>query len=128
MRILIVEDDFASRRILSRILDSYGSCEVAIDGSEAVEAVQLALEAGENYDLICLDIMMPKMNGQEALKQIRALEEQKGIAQDCGAKIIITSALSDSKNVMEAFRSHCDGYITKPYSKATISAALKKHQ
>ena len=127
MHMLVVEDDFTSRRVLSRILESFGHCDVAIDGEEAVEAVKIALDSEEgNYDLICLDIMMPKLDGQGALKQIRALEEEKGILLGEGAKIIITSALNDSKNVMEAFRSQCDGYIVKPYDKAKIAAELEQ--
>lgn len=123
--ILIVEDDFTSRRVLSHILESYGLYDVAIDGEEALEAVRLGLENGTRYDLICLDIMMPKMDGQAALKAIRELEESHGIRPGMGARIIITSALDDSANVLEAFRSQCDGYIVKPYDKQKIAAELK---
>ena len=126
MRILIVEDDFTSRRVLSRILESYGACDVAIDGEEAVDAVRLALEGEGNYDLICLDIMMPKMDGQAALKAIRTLEETHGIMPGKGAKIIITSALHDSQNVMEAFRFQSDAYIVKPYDKAKFISQLRQ--
>lgn len=126
LSILIVEDDFTSRRVLSHILESFGVCDVAIDGEEAVEAVRLGLEGQARYDLICLDIMMPRMDGQSALKAIRKLEESHGIAPGTGAKIIITSALDDSKNVLEAFRSQCDGYIVKPYDKQKISAELRE--
>lgn len=127
MRILVVEDDFTSRRVLGRILESFGSCDVAIDGEEAVAAVKLALEGDVHYDLICLDIMMPKMDGQAALKQIRGMEDEHKILLGDGAKIVITSALQDSQNVMEAFRSQCDGYIVKPYDKAKVTAELAQH-
>lgn len=127
LSILIVEDDFTSRRVLNHILESFGVCDVAIDGEEAVEAVRLGLEGGETrYDLICLDIMMPRMDGQAALQAIRGLEETHGIAPGTGAKIIITSALDDSKNVLQAFRSQCDGYIVKPYDKQKITAELRE--
>lgn len=127
LSILIVEDDFTSRRVLNHILESFGVCDVAIDGEEAVEAVRLGLEGGETrYDLICLDIMMPRMDGQAALQAIRGLEESHGIAPGTGAKIIITSALDDSKNVLQAFRSQCDGYIVKPYDKQKITAELRE--
>jgi two-component system chemotaxis response regulator CheY len=128
MHILIVEDDFTSRRVLSRILESYGNCDVAIDGEEAVEAVRIAMENNAYYDLICLDIMMPKMDGHAALKAIRAIEEENGVLLGEGAKIIVTSALHDSKNVMAAFRSQCDGYIVKPYDKTKVTDELKQQQ
>lgn len=124
LSILIVEDDFTSRRVLRQILETYGECDVAIDGEEALEAVRLALEGEKHYDLICLDIMMPKMDGQTALKEIRSLEEGRGIRPGQGARVIITSALDDSKNVLQAFRAQCDGYIVKPYDKAKIEAEL----
>lgn len=125
LSILIVEDDFTSRRVLRHILESYGVCDVAIDGEEAVDAVRIVLDEDSRYDLICLDIMMPRMDGQAALKAIRALEETHGIRPGHGAKIIVTSALDDSKNVLEAFRSQCDGYIVKPYDKAKIATELE---
>ena len=126
LNILIVEDDFTSRRVLSHILESFGDCDVAVDGEEAVKAVRLALEEESSYDLICLDIMMPRMDGQAALKEIRSLEVSRGILPGAGAKIIITSALDDSGNVLEAFRSQCDGYIVKPYDRHKITSELRQ--
>lgn len=71
MRILIVEDDFGSRIAIQKMLTPYSECEVAVNGNEAVEAFTNSFEAGVPYDLICMDIMMPQMNGKEALKIIR---------------------------------------------------------
>ena len=77
MKSLIVEDDFTSRLLLQEYLKVYGIPHIAVNGREAVEAVRLALEARDHYNLICLDIMMPEMDGQQALREIRALEEAK---------------------------------------------------
>ena len=126
MKILIVEDDFTSRLLLQELLKSYGTSHIAVNGKEAVDAVRLALEAGEPYDLICLDIMMPQMNGQEALRQIREQEESRGILSTFGAKVLMTSALDDTKNVMDAFRSLCDAYMTKPINKAKLLEKLRE--
>ena len=79
MKTLIVEDDFTSRLLLQEILKPYGTTHIAVNGKEAVDAVVTAMDVGEPYDLICLDIMMPVMNGYEALKAIRGLEESRGI-------------------------------------------------
>lgn len=125
LSILVVEDDFTSRRVMRHIMEAYGDCDVAIDGAEAVDAVRIGLESGRRYDLICLDIMMPKMDGQAALKAIRALEEEHGYRPGRGARILITSALDDSKNVLEAFNAQCDGYIVKPYDKHKVAAELE---
>jgi len=114
MRTLIVEDDFTSRLVLQTFLSKYGECHVAVNGLEALAAVRAALETGQRYDLICMDIMMPEMDGQTAVKQIRALEESAGTLSTNGIKIIMTTALDDVKNVMQSFQSLCDAYLFKP--------------
>lgn len=126
MKTLIVEDDFTSRLLLQELLKSYGPCYIAVNGREAVEAVQAALASGEPYDLICLDIMMPEMDGQAALKEIRALELAQGILSTDGAKIIMTTALDNFKNVYAAYESLCDAYLKKPILKQTLVHELKK--
>ena len=125
MRALVVDDDFTSCRLIQKILLPYGDCDSAINGKEAVEAFQRAWEKGRPYDLICLDIMMPEMDGQEALRQIRAAEDLMNIPALEGAKIIMTTALSDWEHVWAAFKSQCDGYIVKPYDKRKILDELK---
>jgi two-component system, chemotaxis family, chemotaxis protein CheY len=124
MKTLIVEDDFTSRLLLQELLKPYGSSHVAVNGKEAVEAVRLALRQGEPYDLICMDIMMPEMDGQEALKEIRACEDQSGLPLEQQAKIVMTTALGDVKNVMAAYSSLCDGYLTKPIHKDELLKTL----
>lgn len=108
MKILIVDDEFANRRIMLEILSPYGICHVATDGEEAVADFETAWAEGKPYDLLCLDIQMPKMNGQEVLTKIRAIEEQKDIPIPAGVKIIMATAMNDSKNNLGAFRSQCD--------------------
>lgn len=124
MNTLIVEDDFTSRLLLEGILKSYGPVHTAVTGREAVDAVSAALESGEAYDLICLDIMMPEMDGFEALHAIRGLEEARGILHPHGAKIFMTTALDQLKNVIEAFRGLCDAYLVKPVDKVKLLELL----
>ena len=124
MKTLIVEDDFTSRLLLQELLKSYGESHVAVNGKEAVEAVGAALEGGEPYDLVCLDIMMPEMDGQEALKRIRAMEEEAGLSGPDRVKIIMTTALSDRDIVVESANAQCDKYIIKPIDKAKFLEVL----
>ncbi len=125
MKILIVEDDFASRKLMQKFLSPYGACEVVVDGVEAVEAFSEALSSDAPFDLICLDIMLPKMDGQMVLKKIRELEGEKGLTGSDGVKIIMTTALSDTTNIMSAFRSQCEGYVTKPVSRVRLINEMK---
>lgn len=125
MKMLIVEDEFVSRRILMDILSDYGICHVAADGKEAVDAFEMAWEEGKPYDLLCLDIKMPRMDGHEVLASIRSIEEQRGVLAASGVKIIMTTALQDSKNLLGAFRSQCDSYLVKPIDKDELLNAIK---
>jgi two-component system, chemotaxis family, chemotaxis protein CheY len=126
MRALIVEDDFTCRLILQEVLKVYGMVHVAVNGIEAVEAMRQAMLTGEHYDIICMDIMMPEMDGHTALKQIRDMERKAGISGSDRVKIVMTTALSDPDNVTKAIHEHCDGYLVKPFNKASILEHLRK--
>ena len=126
MKTLIVEDDFTSRVLLQEILKRDGAVHIAVNGREAVEAVRTALDTSEPYDLICLDIMMPEMDGYEALKEIRTLEESRGTRSPDGARIFMTTALSGMKNVVQAFNASCDAYLLKPIEKAKLMERLQE--
>ena len=76
MRILIAEDDFASRKAILKFLSAYGECDVTVDGMEAIDAFMMAIEEDDPYDLVCLDVMMPVMDGYQALKNIRDIERE----------------------------------------------------
>ncbi len=114
MKTLIVEDDFVSRLLLQTILSPYGECHIAVNGREALDAFRLAGNGGRQYDLICLDIMLPEMDGHAVLKEIRILEEAEGIPFNRGVKIIMTTALHDPNTVVSAFHSLCNAYMVKP--------------
>ena len=126
MKVLIAEDDFASRKFMLRFFEKYGECDVTVDGKEAVEAYKMAIECGEPYDLICLDIMMPEMDGHQALKTIRKIEEESGIAEDERVKIVMTTALSETRHVTKAFENGCTAYAGKPINQDKLEAMLKK--
>lgn len=121
MKTLIVEDDFLGRALLLTMLSEYGVCHVAVNGQEAIEAVRWAFQEKEPYDLICLDIMMPVMDGQQALLGIRKVEEDFGITGLNTTKVIMVTAFDDSKNIMKAFRQgQCEAYMTKPLDREKL--------
>ena len=126
MKVLIAEDDFASRKFMLRFFEKYGECDVTVDGKEAVEAYKMAIACGEPYDLICLDIMMPEMDGHQALKTIRKIEEESGVAEDERVKIVMTTALSETRHVTKAFENGCTAYAGKPINQDKLEAMLKK--
>ena len=124
MRTLVIEDDYVSGKVIKKMLSSYGECDVAATGKKGLEMFFSAVDSGNNYDVICLDIMMPEMDGHEVLKRLRAGEEKRGVENP--VKIIMTSALGDFGNIKEAYREQCEDYIVKPIEKYKIEAALRK--
>ena len=126
MRILLAEDDFVTRKFMTNFLGKYGDCDVAVDGMEAVDAFMMALEEEEPYDLVCLDIMMPVMDGYQALVGIRNLEKERNIPSEKAAKVIMTTALNEEKNVKMAFELGCTVYSGKPIDQDRFEQALVK--
>lgn len=98
MRILIAEDDYASRTLLKKTLSKVGQCDIAENGLAVLDLI----EKNQPYDLICLDIMMPKYDGISVLKMLRAFEKKK---RRKSAPVIMVSALYDKESI-EA----CEGY------------------
>lgn len=126
MKTLIVEDDFLARSLLSTLLSEYGDCHVAVNGREALDAIERAFNDEEPYDLVCLDIMMPVLDGQETLMELRELESQRGIGEQNITKVIMVTAIDDSKNIMKAFRQgQCEAYLTKPLDRHKLIGHIK---
>ena len=127
MRILVVEDDFGSRRMMQKILMPYGDVDVVVDGEEAVRAFKLAIEEASPYAVVFMDIMMPKMDGHEALRKIRETEKSLGVKTSDEAKVIMTTALEDPKNVFEAYyEGGATSYLVKPIDTEKIRKELEK--
>lgn len=125
MRSLVVDDDLIARLLLTELLAEYGPCDAAADGAEAVRACRFAIQRSRPYDLICLDIMMPQMDGHQALKKIRALELEYQIPSDKKSKIIMISALLDKLNKQQAEDADCDDYLTKPVENQLFQNSLR---
>ncbi len=128
VRMLLVEDDFVSRLVLQTFLSRYGECHVAVNGREAVEAFRAAMEQGQKYDLICMDIMMPEMDGREAVRHVRAMEESRGILSSSGVKIVMATAVEDVKEVSRCFKELCDAYLVKPIDLTQLLNLMKSYR
>jgi two-component system chemotaxis response regulator CheY len=126
MRILIVDDDLLGRIVLRKLLGNRGDCDMAVNGREAVEAFRMAREEDKPYDLICMDILMPEMDGLEALKAIRGYEEERGIFGLQRVKVIMITGKDDSKSVLTSFREGCEGYVVKPVERENLEKQIKE--
>lgn len=126
MKILLAEDDFASRKFMGKILDKYGETDITVNGLEAVDAFLMALDDDEKYDLVVLDVMMPMLDGYQVLSTIRKLEADKKFKPDEKTKVIMTTALNEELNVKKAMEIGCDAYVGKPVNVEKFTVLLSK--
>ena len=126
MRVLIVDDDFYSRSFLEYVLHPYAVCNAAENGEEAVMAYQRALREGKPYDLVCMDLRMPEIDGASAMREIRGVERDMGVPAGKGAKIIITSVLEDAEDTHNAlFLGDAVGFLQKPIEEKGLLTKLR---
>ena len=126
MKSLIVEDDFTARKLMQVYLSDLGESFIAVNGKEAVDVAREAIEKKEPFDLICMDIMMPEMDGNEAVKIIRQIEKDNGIEGLSGVKIIMTTARGQSEDIFGAFNTGCESYLIKPVRKPALMQEIEK--
>lgn len=127
MKILIAEDDFVSRKIINTLLAPFGEVDIAVNGKEAFTAVKMAFENNQPYNLICLDILMPELDGIMTLKKIRQFEAEKGLTPENRSKIFMTTAVSDKSHVLASVQANCDGFLVKPIDKNRLFDEIRKH-
>ena len=127
IKILVVEDEFISRTLLMEMLSPFGDCEAVTNGREAVDVLEKSYSSLENrYDLVCLDIMMPKMSGHEVLREMRLIEQAHGVYGSEATKVLMVTALDDAQNIMQALvEGRCQAYLTKPISRARLAEQLR---
>jgi two-component system chemotaxis response regulator CheY len=125
LRILAAEDSFPARLFLETVLAEYGRVDTAEDGVRTVELFRKALDEGDPYDLLVLDIMMPEMDGLSALSRIQELLEEAGVAEQGRPKVVMASCLTDREHMMRAhYECGADVYVTKPYTAQTLEETL----
>src|SRR5436305_1896029 len=104
-KILVVEDDFATRTLLEHTLEAEGYTVSSLaDGSDVAASLDVAVP-----DLVVLDLMMPGLDGFSVLKQIRANETTHELP------VLILTALDDPSSTWKGWSGGCDYYITKPF-------------
>jgi two-component system chemotaxis response regulator CheY len=126
MRVLVVEDDPSIRDLLEKFLADVARCDLAEDGYAGIIAYTQALERAEPYDLVCLDLVMPIMDGWEALKRIREVETQRGMPDHARVKVLILTARDSSQNMKKFLTgSGGEGFLLKPFRKSELAEAIR---
>ncbi len=127
---LAVDDSISILALMDCMLNQYGIKDVtkAGNGLQALEHFESALQSGVPYSLVLLDIMMPVMDGQEALKKMRALEREAGLAGDDRSVIIMATSLHSPRDMMEALiDGDCSDYLTKPFQFEDLRGMLMRY-
>lgn len=126
MKCLIAEDHLLSRRILKELLSTDGDCDIAVNGQEAIDSFKLAHESKCPYEVIFMDIMMPVIDGMEALQTIRTLEKKMNIPPQLAVKVIMITALDDPRTVFKSFNEcEADAYIVKPLNRQKLMKEMR---
>ena len=125
MNVLVAEDDIASGKFMQKLLSKYGEVVLARDGIAAVNEFVDAAENGNNFDLVCMDIMMPKIDGYKALASIRDAERKLGFARDSRCKVIMISALDEGFDASYASDDY-EEYMCKPIDIIKFDRLIKK--
>ncbi len=123
---LIVEDVFLIQRVIERFIEPYGVFTVSNNGKEALKKYAEFFFNGNAFNLVCLDIYLPEMNGLDVLSNIRKFEDEIKLKSEERCKIIIISSVTHPATVQQAYKLGCDYYVAKPFSKEDIVNALKK--
>lgn len=127
MKILIAEDDVMTRAVLQEMLAEVGTTQAVENGQQAVDVFTQALKDKDPFDLVCLDIMMPELDGQETLLKIRKVEDDYGVLANLQVKVIMITALSDPENIKKAQEEgRCEAYLTKPIKMDQLLAQIRK--
>lgn len=125
MKALIVDDIEMNRELLAMFLEGRASVTCAESGEEALELVSAALATDCYFDLICMDISMPGINGHEALKRIRAAEDASDSRR---AVVFMVTGSSSPDDMFDALiQGGCDDYLTKPLMQQSFFELLGKH-
>jgi two-component system sensor histidine kinase ChiS len=117
-RVLIVDDEATNRAVL---VTNLRSLDVAVDQAEdGVEALE-KIDSRGPYDLVLLDVMMPRMSGLDACKQMR---ERYGLAE---LPIILLTAKNRVEDIVEGFDAGASDYVPKPFSRREILVRVRTH-
>lgn len=127
MRILVVDDDEATRLCLVKVLEPAGEVASAANGAEALARFGEALEQGRPFGVVCMDLNMPRLGGQQTLKAMRDMEGRHQVPPGQEAKVVMVSACADTANVVEAyFGGQADGFVSKPLRLSAFKDELRK--
>ncbi|MBV5341717.1 MAG: response regulator [Deltaproteobacteria bacterium] len=126
-RYLVVEDEEINRTVLSSFLSNYAPCDTAENGKEGLSLFKNAHSEGNPYSLICVDLIMPEMNGLALIKEIRSLEKSNSAFSEYRTRIFVISACDSPWDKADLILDNlCDDYIVKPFDRCLFEEKLHR--
>lgn len=121
LKVLVAEDNYTNQQVVLRMLrlEDILNVRIAEDGQEALERVQESMAAKSPYDLILMDVQMPRLDGRRATRLIR----QAGFS----APVVALTAFADEKNEQECFEAGMDFFLEKPIRRKELQRVLKRY-
>ncbi len=127
VKILIVEDDSVAQTLLRGLLREYGDVDAVFNATEAMLRIEETMLDGQGYDLVCLDIGLLDADGTVVLKRVRELEDHLGRWRSSEAtRVVMTTGRSGPKDIFDAFKKNCDGYLIKPIDRRMLRTELER--
>ncbi len=126
MKTLVVDDNIMNRESMQAIMKPFGQVRASSNGHEALDFFKRAIEMGNPFDIVLLDIAMPEISGLEVLVQIRQIEDENIVPEKKQAKVLMVTSHSQKDLVIASKNSGCDGYIIKPFKSEVILKKLKE--
>ncbi len=123
-KVLVVDDEYLNQKLIRAILKDKYECDTVSNAREAIERYRDRLTLCAPYDLVLLDIAMPDRDGVETLRDIRALEEKRGVMMGDGVPVIMITAYREY--TMPCFTSGCDDYLLKPLNPKDLIDRMEK--
>ena len=127
---LVVDDSSIALLMTGYMLNKMGIVDIteAEDGLQALDKFSQAVQNGTPYSLVFLDIVMPKLGGQEALRRMRAIEAEAGITEENRSVIIMATSLHSTEDMMNALiEGDCSDYLVKPFKAEDVKGLLIRY-
>ena len=123
MKVLVAEDDLASGKFMQKLLSKYGEVVLARDGIAAVDEFVNAVSTNERFDLICMDIMMPKLDGIAATKAIRDMERPDAVE----IPIIAMTANAFEEDARKCVEAGMNAHLSKPLQMDVVVGTIAQY-
>ncbi len=126
MKILIIDDDASSRQMFRAYFEQFGQCDTSSQGYDGITAYKNAINQGQAYDLVVIDIILPDLSGDKIMEIIRTEEDLHKISDLSRSKIVLTTSLDDEINrqIAEKLTKGLETYYVKSFAVEGLSEKL----